>query len=320
MPLKEWDQELRDGTKLHMYEWKPESLKNVKGVLQLVHGSAEHMKRYDDFAKYLNKNGYIVIGDDHRGHGKTAQNPEDLGFFAEENGWETIIDDLYEITLLIKKTYSDLPIVMFGHSMGSFMERHYIIKYGENIQAAVICGTAYHPQILLKFSQMVAKHHQKKLGPKEKDLMVNRLSYEKFNKRFNKEGATGVEWISTDKKVQKTFKSDPLSGQVFSTSAFKDMFTGLSFIHKQKNINKGPADLPILFISGEDDPVGNFGKGVKKVYKRFKKHHTNVSFKLYPHARHEILNETIKDEVYQDILIFFDQALATKNSTKKKKN
>lgn len=319
MALREWDQELHDGTKLHMYEWKPENLKDVKGVLQLVHGSAEHMKRYDDFAKYMNKNGYIVIGDDHRGHGKTAQKPEDLGFFAEEDGWETIIDDLYEITLLIKKMYPDLPIVMFGHSMGSFMERHYIIKYGTYIQAAVICGTAYHPQMLLKFSKMVAKHHQKKMGPKEKDLMINRLSYEKFNKRFNKEGATGLEWISTDKKVQKAFKDDQLSGQVFSTSAFKDMFIGLSFIHKQKNINKGPKDLPIFFISGEDDAVGNFGKGVKKVYKRFKKHHSNVSFKLYSHARHEILNEPIKDEVYQDILIFFDQSLETKNSKNKKK-
>lgn len=309
MALKEWEQTLRDGTKLHMYEWKPTNNKNAKGVIQLVHGSAEHAKRYDEFANYMNENGYIVIADDHRGHGKTAKNKEDLGFFAEENGWETIIDDLAEITTLIKTTYPNLPIVMLGHSMGSFMERHYIIKYGENLKAAVICGTAYQPQMLLKFSKMIAKYHQKKLGPKEKDQMVYNLSYARFNKRFNKEGATGVEWISTDKKVQKKFKDDPLTGQVFSTSAFKDMFTGLMFIHKTKNIKKGPKDLPIFFISGEDDPVGNFGKGVKKVYKKFKKHHTNVSLKLYPHARHEILNEPIKDEVFQDILIFYNQAL-----------
>ncbi|MBE4704338.1 alpha/beta fold hydrolase [Spiroplasma platyhelix] len=316
MALKEWDQTLRDGTKLHMYEWKPDKLENVKGILQLVHGSAEHSKRYDDFAKYLVKNDYIVISDDHRGHGKTAQNKEDLGFFAEENGWETIVDDLYEVTLLIKKMYPNLPIVMFGHSMGSFMEREYIIKYGTNISAAVICGTMYHTKMVLKISQMIAKHHQKKLGSKEKDQMVYNLSYARFNKRFNKEGATGVEWISTDKKVQKAFKEDPLSGQVFSTSAFKDMFTGLMFINSKKNIKKGPKDLPIFFISGEDDPVGNFGKGVKKVYKLFKKHYTNVSFKLYPHARHEILNEPIKTDVYQDILIFYNQAIKT-NEPKK---
>lgn len=312
MPLKEWDQVLRDGTKLHMYEWKPENLSKVKGVLQLIHGSAEHAKRYDDFANYLVKYGYIVIADDHRGHGKTAQTQEDLGFFAETNGWETIIDDLYEVTALIKKKYPNLPIVMFGHSMGSFMERHYIIKYGTNIEAAVICGTAYHPKWLLMISKMIAEHDQKKLGPKEKDQMVYNLSYAKFNKRFEKEGATGVEWISTDKKVQKAFKEDPLSGQVFSTSAFKDMFTGLMYIVSLKNIKKAPKDLPIFFISGQDDPVGKFGKGVKKVYRLFKKHHTNLSFKLYPHARHELLNEKIKDEVYQDILIFYDQALEEK--------
>ncbi|MGL5268382.1 MAG: alpha/beta fold hydrolase [Spiroplasma sp.] len=309
MIVKEWDETLRDGTTLHMYEWKQEDIKHAKGVVQLVHGSAEHAKRYTDFAKYLVKNGYIVIANDHRGHGKTAQNKEDLGFFAEEKGWEIIIDDLAEITTLIKKLYPKLPIVMFGHSMGSFMVRHYIIKYGKNLKAAVVCGTAYHPKMLLNFSKMVAKQHQKKYGPKAKDQMVYNLSYANFNKRFNKEGTTGVEWISTDKNVQKAFKNDPLTGQVFSTSAFKDMFTGLLFINKEKNINKAPKNLPIFLIAGEDDPVGNFGKGVKKVYKLFKKHHTNVNMKLYPHCRHEILNEPIKQEVYQDILFFYNQNL-----------
>lgn len=311
MELKEWDLTLRDNHKLHMYEWKPTNIKNTIGVVQLVHGSAEHAKRYDDFAKYLVNNGYIVVAEDHRGHGKTAQNKEDLGFFAEENGWETIIDDLSEVTTYIKKTFPSLPIVMFGHSMGSFMVRHYIIKYGSNLKAAVICGTAYHSKMILKFSKMVAKHNQKKHGPKEKDQMVYNLSYAKFNKHFKKEGATGVEWLSTDKEVQKAFKKDPLTGQVFSSSAFKDMFTGLLFINSKKNIKQAPSNIPILLISGEDDPVGNFGRGVKKVYKLFKKHHPNTSMKLYPHARHEILNEPIKIDVYQDILLFYNQALKT---------
>lgn len=316
MILKEWDEILRDGTALHIYQWKPEDIKQAKGVVQLVHGSAEHAKRYDDFAKYLVQNGYIVIADDHRGHGKTAQSKKDLGFFAEEEGWEIIIDDLAEVTNLSKKLYPKLPIVMFGHSMGSFMVRHYIIKYGANLKAAVICGTAYHPQMLLKFSKMIAKHHQKKYGAKEKDQMVYNLSYAKFNKRFKKEGTTGVEWISTDKKVQNEFKNDPLTGQVFSTSAFKDMFAGLLFINKQKNINKAPKDLPIFLIAGANDPVGNFGKGVKKVFKRFKKHHTKVDMKLYPNCRHEILNEVIKQEVYQDILTFYNQALEDSQTIK----
>ncbi|MDQ7983154.1 MAG: alpha/beta fold hydrolase [Spiroplasma sp.] len=307
--VKEWKQTLRDGIKLQMYQWTPKNLKNVKGVVQLVHGSAEHAKRYQEFANYLTENNYIVVAEDHRGHGKTAKNEEDLGFFAEEDGWEKIIDDLYEVTIYIKKTYANLPIVIFGHSMGSFMVRHYIIKYGENIKAAVICGTAFHKKSLLKFSIKVAKHNQKKLGAKAKDQMIYNLSYAKFGNRFKDEGKTGTEWLSTDKKIQKQFQDDPLTGQVFSTSAFKDMFTGLLFINNKKNIKKAPQNLPILFISGQDDPVGNFGKGVKKVYKLFKKHHTNINIKLYPNSRHEILNEPIKMEVYQDILTFYNQAL-----------
>ncbi|MCL6428985.1 Monoacylglycerol lipase [Spiroplasma sp. JKS002669] len=310
MTVQEWDQTLRDGIKLHMYQWKPKNLKNVKGVVQLVHGSAEHAKRYDDFANYLVENDYIVIADDHRGHGKTAQSKEDLGFFAEEDGWEKIIDDLYEVTSYIKKAYPNQPIVIFGHSMGSFMVRHYLIKYGANIKAAVICGTAFHKKLLLKLSIKIAKHNQKKLGSKAKDQKIYNLSYAKFGKRFKDEGKTGTEWLSTDKKVQKAFQDDPLSGQVFSTSAFKDMFTGLLFINNKKNIQKAPKDLPILLISGQDDPVGNFGKGVKKVYKLFKKHHTNVNIKLYRNARHEILNEPIKTEVYQDILNFYNKSLS----------
>lgn len=308
MKFREWDQTLRDDTKLHMYEWKPIAGKEIKGILQLVHGSAEHATRYDEFASYMVKNGYVVVADDHRGHGKTAKTKEDLGFFAEFDGWETIIDDLLEVTEYIKTHYKNKPIVMLGHSMGSFMVRHYIIKYGQNLKAAVLSGTAFHNKLALGIGVMIAKHDQNKYGPKEKDQFIYDKSYAKFNKRFAKEGATGVEWLSSDKKVQKAFLKDPLSGQVFSTSAFKDMFTGLLFINSKKNIKKGPKDLPIFFISGADDPVGNFGKGVRKVYKIFKKlKFTNLSFKLYSHARHEILNEPIKTDVYQDILVFYNQ-------------
>lgn len=309
MAVKEWDQILRDGIKLHMYQWTPNNLKNINGIVQLVHGSAEHGKRYDDFANYLVKNNYIVIANDHRGHGKTAQNQADLGFFAEKDGWKKIIDDLYEVTNYIKKTYPQQPIVIFGHSMGSFMVRHYLIKDNNNIKAAVISGTTFHNKLLLRFAIKIAKDHQRKLGPKIKDQKIYHLSYLKFGKRFKNEGTTGTEWLSSDKKIQKAFQDDPLSGQVFTTSAFKDMFTGLLFINNKKNIQKAVKDLPILFISGQDDPVGNFGKGVKQIYHLFKQHHTNVKIKIYPNARHEILNEPIKVEVYQDILNFYQQSL-----------
>nr|CAK99229.1 hypothetical lysophospholipase protein [Spiroplasma citri] len=190
----------------------------------------------DDFAKFLVANNYVVIADDHRGHGKTALSSEDLGFFAEEEGWEKIIDDLYEVTTYIKKSYPNQPIVMFGHSMVSFMVRHYAIKYGTNIAALVICETAHYSKRLLKFSVKMAKIGQKMKGPKSKDNFIYKFSYAPLNSRYKKEGNLGTEWLSTDKTVQEAFANDPLTGQVFSTSAFKDMFTGLLFITNKKNI------------------------------------------------------------------------------------
>ncbi|WP_348736186.1 alpha/beta fold hydrolase [Spiroplasma endosymbiont of Ammophila pubescens] len=309
MKFREWKHTLRDGVELHMYEWKPDNDKNIKGIVQLVHGSAEHAFRYDDFAKFLVANDYVVIAEDHRGHGKTAQSSEDLGFFAEEEGWEKIIDDLYEVTTYIKKSYPNQPIVMFGHSMGSFMLRHYVIKYGTNIAALVICGTAHYSKRLLKFSVKMAKIGQKMKGPKSKDNFIYKFSYAPLNARYKKEGNLGTEWLSTDKTVQEAFANDPLTGQVFSTSAFKDMFTGLLFITNKKNIKNTPDNLPLLFIAGADDPVGKYGKMVMKTVDLYKKAGKKVKVKLYPNARHEILNEPIKKEIYQDILNFYNKSL-----------
>lgn len=309
MKFKEWKQKLRDGSELQMYEWKPAKDKNIKGIVQLVHGSAEHSLRYEAFAEFLVANNYAVVAEDHRGHGKTATCLEDLGFFAEKEGWKKIIDDLYEVTTYIKDCYPNKPIVMFGHSMGSFMVRHYAIKYGTNIAALVICGTAHYPKLLLKISLKMAKIGQKIKGPKAKANFIFRLSYIPLNARYKNEGNLGSEWLSTDKTVQKAFLNDPLTGQIFSTSAFKDMFTGLLFITNIKNIKLTPNNLPLLFIAGQDDSVGKYGKTVLKTVKLYKKSGKNVKFKLYPNARHEILNEPIKQEVYQDILNFYNNSI-----------
>lgn len=198
---------------------------------------------------------------------------------------------------------------MFGHSMGSFMVRHYAIKYGTNIAALVICGTAHYSKRLLKFSVIIAKIGQKMKGPKSKDNFIYKFSYAPLNARYKKEGNLGTEWLSTDKTVQEAFATDPLTGQVFSTSAFKDMFTRLLFITNKKNIKNTPDNLPLLFIAGADDPVGKYVKMVMKTVDLYKKVGKKVKVKLYPNARHEILNEPIKKEIYQDILNFYNKSL-----------
>ncbi|AHF58267.1 alpha/beta fold hydrolase [Spiroplasma eriocheiris] len=302
--VKEFELKLRDGKDLHMYEWL--NVENPKGVLQLVHGSCEHALRYQDFANFLNKNGYLVIANDHRGHGKTVKNKEDFGYFADENGWQILVDDLYEVNKYIQEKYPHLPIVMFGHSMGSFLARHYAIEHGDTLKAVVFCGTAHYGTSTLKFARRVAARHQKKYGPKVLDKFIHKHSYAPLNKKFRKEGNTGAEWISSDKDVQQGFLKDPLTFPVFTTSGYKDLFSGLMYIENKDNIQKTPKQLPILFLSGKNDPVGKFGKMVIKTHKNYLKYGYRADIKLYNEMRHEILNEKNKGEVYQDILAFYN--------------
>ncbi|ALD66796.1 lysophospholipase [Spiroplasma cantharicola] len=303
--MKELELFAQDGKKIHTYIW--DDVKEVKGILQLVHGSCEHSKRYNDFAKFLNDNHWIVISNDHRGHGKTADlEKQELGYFADENGWKILVDDLFLINNYIKKNYSNKKIVMLGHSMGSFLARSYAIDYGETIEGLVLSGTAWESKLSLKFGVRVAKSRQKKFGAKNIDQFIWNLSYKKFNKKFNKEGNTGSEWLSIDKDNVRKFIEDPLCGQVFTTSAFKDLFEGLLYIQNKKSISNMRKDLPIILVSGSNDPVGQYGKKVIKTYKKFKKAKLKVGLKIYENLRHEILFDIDKELVAQDTLKFLN--------------
>ncbi|WP_342258838.1 alpha/beta fold hydrolase [Spiroplasma endosymbiont of Dioctria linearis] len=304
--MKEIELLSQDGKKIYTYIW--DKVKEVKGVLQVVHGSCEHSKRYDEFANFLNKNNWVVISNDHRGHGKTADlKNQELGYFSDHNGWKILVDDLYLVNSFIKKNYSDKKIVMLGHSMGSFLARNYAIDYGLSIDGLILSGTAWESKLSLKFGIKVAKSRQKKYGPKNIDKFIWNLSYKKFNKKFNKGGNTGNEWLSIDSANVKSFNEDPLCGQIFTTSAFKDLFMGLLYIQNKKNILKIRKDLPIILVSGSDDPVGNYGKKVIKTYKKFKKAKLNVEMKIYENLRHEILFDIDKELIFKDTLNFLSK-------------
>ncbi|URM52982.1 alpha/beta fold hydrolase [Mycoplasma sp. SG1] len=308
MKFKEWEDQLDDGTILHCYQWAPDN-DDVKAVVQIVHGCAEYALRYDDFAKFLVSKNYAVVAEDHRGHGKTAQKQDDLGFFKEKHGWEAIINDLNHVTKYIKNTFSKKPIFMFGASMGSFMTRNYGIVYGKNISGMILCGTSNYNELLLIYLICLAKLRQMVKGPKATDHFIHNLTFKKLNKRFQNKNSFGTEWLSTNKEIQIRYKNDKLAGHVLSTSGFKDLFSGLLFIAKKKNVQKTPDHLPILVIAGSDDPVGKFGKAVKQTVNLYETCKKNVESKIYPNARHEILNETIKDQVYNDILNFIEKNL-----------
>lgn len=302
--MKYWEKELvtKDNLKLHIYCW--DNVQQARGIIQLVHGSCEYALRYNEFAQFLNNNGFIVIASDHRGHGRTALNKGELGVFAKKNGWKLIIEDLKLINDDITTQYPNLPIIMLGHSMGSFMARHYAILYSSTIVALIASGTAHINRGLLWILRILAIVDQSLIGYKSKDYFINKLSYATFNKKFKNDGSTGNEWLTRESEIIKQFTANPLCGEIFSTSAFKDLFTGLLFITKKVNIFKTRKDLPILFLAGKMDPVGGFTKQVTKCYQIYHDFGYNIRVKLYPKMRHEILNEIGKEEVYQDILKF----------------
>ncbi|AGR40876.1 alpha/beta fold hydrolase [Spiroplasma taiwanense] len=306
--MKETTIESFDGKEISLRIW--DQVEEVKGIIQLVHGSCEHSLRYNNFANFMNDQGWIVIGSDHRGHGKTANlENKELGYFSDNDGWNTIIKDLKEVNNFIKSNFTNTKIVMLGHSMGSFMARNYIIDFGNTIDGCILSGTSWYSKTLLKFSKLIASKRQSFYGSKNIDKFIWKLSYQKFNNKFKKEGITGVEWLSIDKNNVENFVNDPLCWFIFTTSAFKDLFTGLLFIQKKANIKKIRKDLKILLISGKDDPVGNFSKKVKKTYRIFKNKKLDVKIKLYDKLRHEILFDLSKEQVYIDILEFLKKLL-----------
>lgn len=298
---------MKDGQENHIYKWEPEENINVLGVIQLVHGSCEHAKRYINFAQFLTDKGYAVYANDLRGHGLSVKSNDDLGYFSEKNGWDILVEDLHELTNFIKKEQKSLKIFILGHSMGSFLVRHYAIKYGTEINGLIAIGTAHNPRVMLKFGKFLAERSIEKDGSKYRNYTLNRLSYDSFCNQF-KPIRTKQDWLSRDEKVVDRFRSDKKCGFVFTSSAFRDMFDGLLFITNKNNIIKTPKDLPILLISGDKDPVGSNGKMVNKAYEEYKKAGiNNAQMKLYKDMRHEILNEIGKEKVYEDIINWIDR-------------
>lgn len=298
-----------DGCDIELYVYEPHVDLRTRGVIQLVHGSCEHAKRYEPFIDYLIQQGYIVYANDHRGHGQSVSSPEDYGYFGEQNGWQMMVDDLKVINDLIHAHYPDLPIIMLGHSMGSFLARHYAIDYGETINGLILSGTAHHPKMQLIAGKWTSKLAKKIKGSKDRSALIHRLSYGAFNKGIETL-RTPSDWICYDEDVVDEFTRDPSCGFVFTNAGFYDLFSGLLYITQFKNISKMPYDLPVLLISGEDDPVGGMGDMVQKTYETMKQAQlTNVKMKLYPNMRHEILNEFDKDLVYQDIIDWLESVI-----------
>ncbi|MDD3877253.1 MAG: alpha/beta hydrolase [Bacteroidales bacterium] len=296
----------KDNMEIVTYKWLPENVNEAKGVVQIAHGMAEHAARYAQFAQFLNSHGYIVYANDHRGHGKTAKSVRDIGFFGESNGWFTVVDDMHVLTELINKAHPDLPVYIFGHSMGSLLTRTYIALYPNAVKACVLCGTTGNPGIIRYIAMAIIYFYKTVKGKRARVKLLDTMSFGAFNKKIKKP-VTQFDWLSTDPEEVNKYLDDPLCGVLFSVKFFEDLLTGLEFIFKKKYIQRIPKDFPLFFISGSDDPVGEFEKGVINAHNSYiNEGLRNTTLKFYKNKRHELINETNREEVYTDVLNFLN--------------
>lgn len=273
--------------------WAPAA--SPRAVVQILHGMAEHIQRYERMAKALNERGFLVAGRNHRGHGEGAAR---LGYFADHGGWDAILSDAHDVSLDLKRRCPGAPFFLLGHSMGSFLAREYALRYGAELDGLILSGTGYYGKPLCAAGKALAK-----LSPKKKPAgLVNGIAFAGNNKPFAP-GRTGFEWLSRDEKEVDRYAADPLCGFCFTGSAFADFFGGLTALCDEKRLEKMPKELPVYFMSGDHDPVGQMGEGVKKVAEQFRRAGMkNVTVKLYKDARHELFNEINRDEATADLI------------------
>ena len=300
----------KDGnTEIHTIEWKPEG--EVRAVLQICHGMMEYIGRYSEFAEFLCAHGYYVVGNDHLGHGKSVQSKKEYGFFSEKYGNACLLGDIHTLRQRTVKKYPEVPYFMLGHSMGSALLRQYIQMYGNGLSGAVIMGTMTdHRKAELVFAKRLCRVMAAFRGWHYRSGLVNSLAVGGFNRKF-KPAQTRADWVTSDRERLEAYTADPLCSFTFTVNAYYSMFAGMISMQRKEGVYMIPKTLPVLFVSGADDPVGGFGKGVRKVYEKYRAAGIqDVTLRLYTGDRHEILNETDRGQVYEDLLRWLEEHAA----------
>ncbi|MFP4456883.1 MAG: alpha/beta fold hydrolase [Clostridia bacterium] len=292
-------------TDLHVIRWVPE--KDIKGILQITHGMLEYIDRYDEFASYLCQNNYLVVGQDILGHGDSVTEKSKRGFFAQKNGNKILLEDMYKVMEETKEDYPDLPYFHLGHSMGSYLLRQFITIHSEDISGAILVGTGFPPKIVLHFGIFLTNLFRKLKGDTYRSKLIDNISIGRFNSHYENPN-TNVDWISRDEEIVREYVNDEKIDFIFTVNAYYNMYKSIRFLHDTDHLKKIREDLPIILMSGQEDPIGDFGKAVEATYRILKKIGIeNVDIKLYPEARHEIINEINRSEVYEDILNWLDR-------------
>ena len=304
-----------DSIEIFVYKFEPEI--EPKAVVQIVHGLAEHAKRYTRVAEYLCKGGYVCYAADARGHGRTAGDLTEVTLAGNAgvlgpNGWRGVVNDIHELSMIIKKENPNLPLFIIGHSWGAFLTQDYIQEWGSLLKGCILSGTNGKVRALvIKAGKIILKGEIKKRGLTEPSQKMYDMNFKSNNHDWqNDEGATGFEWLSRDKDEVQKYIDDPWCGFVPPATLWLEFIKGFEKSLNSKNEQKIPKDLPIFFISGSMCVIGNKTKGIRAMIKRFNKYGIkDVTFKFYQDARHEIFNETNREEVLSDVVNWLNSHL-----------
>lgn len=292
----------RDGkSRIHAVRYSPDRERQVRCVFQIVHGMAEYAERYEEFAEYLTAEGYVVTGEDHLGHGRSVTESGKYGYFCEQDPATVLVRDVHRLKKMTQELYPDVPYVIMGHSMGSFITRNYMCRYGTGIAGAVVMGTGMQPLPVLYMAKALVKLQKLFCGPEHVSRFIDKLAFGAYNKKIHNP-ETDWDWLSRDSHRVRQYMEDPLCGFTFTVNGFGTLFELISRIYKRKNLRKMPPELPVFLISGDGDPVGSYGRGVERTCDSLTcAGIENITMKLYPGGRHELLNETNRREVMKDI-------------------
>ncbi len=289
---------------IHAYVWAPAS-GTPRAVIQLSHGMCEYVQRYDAWARRFAEAGYVFCGNDHLGHGNTATDADALGFTARRRGAEYMTADLYTMTALMREEYKDVPLVLYGHSMGSFAARKYMTHYAHALSGVILSGTAG-PGAPVGVAKALAHTIEAFRGDHHRSELLYKLAFGSYGKYF-KEEKDSASWLTRDAAVREAYRADPFCSYRFTLGGYDTLFSLIGEVCAKKWANGVRKDLPVLLLSGDMDPVGDYGRGVRTVYERMKRAGCNVALKLYENGRHEMHNEINRDEVFCDLVAYLEE-------------